>query len=395
MTRTNSPLPLLGGLYAVQGLVFGFTANLLIPTLAAAGVSLEAQTGVLALASLPWVFKLPIALALDRLRPGAARAAGVAMLVLAAVLLGLASLGEGLVTFAGLGVAWLGINVLLAAQDVCADALAIDAVPPEQRGRANGVMWAGHHVGSTLLSSAAVGAVLTRAGLGPALAVLAVLVAAGGVWAARSSVAVSLVPRASGLAQLLASPSTWLLGGFASVFLVADIGTGALGGAFLMQRLAWPIERLTTTFPLVVLVGQALGYGGAALVVDKIGHARSAALGSVALGLVWVAFAMLESSWSSVAFNYAFIVVQLIATALLYVGLYAWLMDRVNQSFRATHYAVLMSLLNVPRVWAPTLAPDALEVLGWPGVFMAAGAVQIALGGVAWLLRSTGRPSAA
>lgn len=394
MTRTNNPLPLLGGLYAVQGLVFGFTANLLLPTLAASGVALEAQTGVLALASLPWVFKLPIALALDRLRPGAARTAGVAMLGLAVVLLGLASFGAGLVTFAGLGTAWLGINVLLAAQDVCADALAIDAVVPEQRGRANGVMWAGHHVGATLLSSAAVGAVLTRAGLGPALAVLAVLVAAGGVWAARSSVTVTLERGSGGLADALWSPSTWLLGGFASVFLVADIGTGALASAFLIQRLEWPLERLVTTFPFVVLAGQALGYGGAALVVDRIGHARSAALGSVALGLVWVAFAMLESLWSSVSFNYVFIVVQLVATALLYVGLYAWLMSRVNPAFRATHYAVLMSLLNMPRVWAPTLAPGVLEALGWSGVFMAAGAIQVALGGVAWLLRSTGRPSA-
>ncbi|MCR9165125.1 MAG: MFS transporter [Nannocystaceae bacterium] len=395
MARTLDPLPLLGGLYAVQGLVFGFTGSLLIPKLAAAGVSLEAQTGVLALASLPWVFKLPIALALDRLRPGAARTAGVAMLGLAAVLLGLASLREGLVTFAGLGAAWLGINILLAAQDVCADTLAIDAVPPDRRGRANGVMWAGHHIGATLLSAAAVGAVLTRAGMGPALMVLAGLVAAGGIWAARSSVRGAVARESAGLREVLASPSTWLLGGFASVFLIADVGTGALAGEFLMQRLQWPIERLTTTFPWVVLAGQAIGYGGAALLVDRIGHARSAAVGSVALGLVWIGFALLEDLWPSVAFNYAFIVVQLIATALLYVGLYAWLMSRVNPAFRATHYAVLMSLLNVPRVWAPTLAPDALAALGWPGVFMAAGAMQIALGGLAWLLRSTGRPSAA
>lgn len=395
MTRTANPLPLLGALYAIQGVVFGFTGTLLIPTLAQHGVSLEGQTTVLALAGAPWVFKLPIAAALDRLRPGAARIAGISMLGLAAVLLGLAALGEGIVTFAGLGVAWLGINVLLAAQDVCADALAIDAVPADRRGRANGVMWAGHHVGSTLVAGIGLGAVLTRGGMGLALGVLAGLVGVGGLWAARSSVAVAVKRDTGGLVQVLRSPATWLLGGFASVFLLADITTGALSGAFLIERLQWPMERITTTLPLVVLGGQVLGYASAAFVVDRIGHARSAAAGSVALGVLWAVFGLLESAWSSVGFHYAFIVVQLIATALLYVGLYAWLMDRVNPSFRATHYAVLMSLLNLPRAWAPALAPDALEALGWPGVFVAAGALQIALGGVAWLLRPTGRPSAA
>jgi MFS family permease len=332
------------------------------------------------------VFKLPLALALDRLRPGAARVAGAAMLGLGALLFGLAALGEGLIAFAGLGVAWLGINVLLAAQDVCADALAIDAVPTERRGRANGVMWAGHHLGATLLGTMGLGAILTRAGLGSTLAVLGALVVLGGVWALRSRIDTAMAAARGGLAEILTAPSTWILGALASVFLLADVGTGALSGAFLMQRLAWPIERITTTLPIVILVGQVLGYGAAALVVDRIGHARSAALGSAALGALWAGFSTLEALWSSVGFLYAFIVLQSVATALLYVGLYAWLMDRVMPRFRATHYAVFMSLLNVPRAWVPTLMPDVLESLGWPGVFAAAGAFQVALAAVAWIV---------
>ncbi len=396
MSREVSPLPLLGGLYAVQGAVFGFTTGLLVPLLAARGVSLEAQTGVLALASLPWVFKLPIALALDRIRPGAARVAGVAMLGLGVVLAGLAALGEGLVVFAGLGLAWLGINVLLAAQDVCADALAIDAVPTERRGRANGVMWAGHHLGATLLGTMGLGAVLTRVGLGATLAVLAVFVLLGGAWALRSAVVAPVAKARGGLAEVLTAPSTWILGALASVFLLADVGTGALSGAFLMQRLEWPIERLTTTLPIVILVGQVLGYGAAAMVVDRIGHPRSAALGSAALGALWAGFSTMDALWSSVGFLYGFIVLQSVATALLYVGLYAWLMDRVMPQFRATHYAVFMSLLNVPRAWVPTLMPDVLASLGWPGVFAAAGAFQVALAAVAWLVARgpTAKPSA-
>ncbi|MBV1858824.1 MAG: hypothetical protein KUG77_10460 [Nannocystaceae bacterium] len=65
MNHPRSSLPLLTGLYTVQGAVFGFTTGVMVPSLAAAGVPLEQQAGVLALASLPWVLKLPVAVALD------------------------------------------------------------------------------------------------------------------------------------------------------------------------------------------------------------------------------------------------------------------------------------------------------------------------------------------
>ena len=386
MSRAAHPIPLLGGLYTIQGVVFGFTAGVLIPVLAQRGVALETQTGVLALASLPWVLKLPIALALDRLRPGAAKTAGVSMLLLGVLLAALGSLGDGLPTFSGLGAAWLGINVLVAAQDISADVLAIDAVVPEARGRANGLMWAGLNLGQTLLGTLALGAVFARFGLAAALFVLAAIVAVGGLWSMRIALPTVLATSREGLAEVLRTRSTWMLGGMASVFLVADVGTSALSGALWIQRLGWPMERITTTLPLVVLLAQVLGYGTAALVVDRIGHARAASIGSVALGVAWALFAALEPVWSQVALLYGFVIVQAIPTALLYVGLYAWLMDRVLPRFRATHYAVLMSLLNLPRVWVPTLAPDALEALGWPALFATAGAVQVALGGVAWRL---------
>jgi len=396
MRRAANPLPLLGGLYTIQGVVFGFTSGVLIPVLAQRGVSLETQTGVLALASLPWVLKLPIALVLDRLRPGAAKVAGVSMLLLGLMLAWLGGLGDDLPTFSGLGVAWLGINVLVAAQDISADVLAIDTVLPAGRGRANGVMWAGLNVGQTLLGTLVLGAVYTRVGLGAALFVLAAFVVLGGVWSLRTSLPTVLSASREGLAEVLRAPSTWMLGGLASVFLVADVGTSALSGALWIQRLAWPMERITTTLPLVFLFAAVLGYGTAALVVDRIGHARAAALGSVALGASWAVFAALEPGWSSVPLMYGFVIVQAVPTALLYVGLYAWLMDRVLPRFRATHYAVFMSLLNLPRVWVPTLAPDALQALGWPSLFAAAGAVQVALGGVAWMVgrTATDRPSA-
>ncbi|MBV1858110.1 MAG: hypothetical protein KUG77_06830 [Nannocystaceae bacterium] len=337
------------------------------------------------------MLKLPVAVALDQLRPGAAKTAGVSMLLLSLVLFGLAGLGHGLPRFSGLGVAWLGINLLLAAQDVSADALAIDTVPAEHRGRANGAMWCGHQVGGTLLGTVGLGMVLSASGMGTTLACLAGFVLLGGVWAVRSAVRAPVRAQREGLADLLRSPSTWIFGGLASVFLIADVLTSALAGEFLIRRLQWPLSRITGELPWANVVGQVLGYGVAVVTVDRLGHARATALGSALLGGLWLVFANAESAWVWPSFVYGFVVLQAAATALMYVGLYAWLMGRVDPRFRATHYAVFMSLLNAPRAWVPGLAAGGLATLGWPGVFAVAGAAQVLLGAAAWGL---GRRSA-
>ncbi len=388
--RPRSSLPLLAGLYTVQGAVFGFTTGVLVPALAARGVPLDQQAGILALASLPWVLKLPIAVALDKLRPGAAKAAGVSMLLLALVFFALAGLGHGLPRFSGLAVAWLGINLLLAAQDVSADALAIDTVSPEHRGRANAVMWGGHQLGGTLLGTVGLGLVLSASGMGTTLACLAGFVLLGGVWAVRSVVRAPVRAEREGLGDLLRSPSTWIIGGFASVFLIADVFTSALAGEFLIHRLDWPLPRITGVLPWANMVGQMLGYGIAVATVDRLGHGRAASLGSALLGGLWLLFAGAESAWGGPGFVYGFVVLQAAATALMYVGLYAWLMGRVDPRFRATHYAVFMSLLNAPRAWVPGLAAGGLAALGWPGVFAVAGAAQILLAAAAWALGGRG-----
>lgn len=395
--RVSRSLPLLTGMYTLQGLVFGFTSGVLLPLLAARGVSLEDQSGLFALASLPWVFKLPIALALDRVRPGAARVAGASMVALGLLLGALSSLGDALPTFGALAVAWLGVNVLVAAQDVCADTLVIDTIEPRRRGLANGVVWGSQNMGATLLGTVVLGALVVEHGPGLALTVLAGASVAGGLWAWRSKLRPGVSAVRGGLGPILRSPSTWAIGGLLSVLLVANVATSALAGEFFVQRLGWPLERVYTRLPWAVLLGQVLGYAAAAAVVDRIGHAKAAALGSVSLGLSWAGFAGLAFAWPVVGFIYGFVIVESVATALLFVGLYAWLMDQVLPRFRATHYAVFMSLINLPRAWVPGFAPGVLEALGWSGTYAAAGALQVVLGGVAWLLarRATGTSSEA
>jgi hypothetical protein len=73
------------------------------------------------------------------------------------------------------------------------------------------------------------------------------------------------------------------------------------------------------------------------------------------------------------------------------VGLHAWLMGRVEPSVRATHYAVFVSLLNVPRAWVPGVAAGLLEALGWSGVFVVSGATQLVVAAAfVWVARRYG-----
>ncbi|MBC8073494.1 MAG: hypothetical protein IAG13_34555, partial [Deltaproteobacteria bacterium] len=152
----------LGGLYLVQGLVYGFGGLVLLPQLAAAGAPLTHQAGVLALAGVPWVLKLAWAPLLDaRIGRwlGAGRIAAVAMATIAAGLLAIAGIDAPTGAVLPIATAWLVINAALSLQDVATDALAFDLLRPAERGRGVSVMLAAHHLGAEALAGAWIGAV--------------------------------------------------------------------------------------------------------------------------------------------------------------------------------------------------------------------------------------------
>ena len=208
-------LAILGSLYLAQGIVYGFGGLILVPSLAAAGVALEAQAGILALASVPWVLKLLWAPLLDRfgvLGSGRARwfaaMAMLAMAVVLAVLAGRESLVAEPVTLAWL---WLLLNAALSLQDVSTDALVLDLVPPGERGVTNGVLLGGHHLGAEGIGGLALGLFVASRGLLAALWVQsAIMLALAGLpllLPRREESATPASPRlADVLAHLVTSP---------------------------------------------------------------------------------------------------------------------------------------------------------------------------------------------
>jgi PAT family beta-lactamase induction signal transducer AmpG len=391
-SRARGPdVAVLGGLYLVQGIVWGFGGLLLLPRLAAAGVPLEQQAGIVALAGVPWVFKLAWGPVLDAAwarRIGAGRIAALGSVLVAAALATMATLDPPRAHVGALAWTWLLLNVALSLQDVAADAFAFDRVPAAARGRAVAVMLAGHHLGAEALAGAWVGALVAARGLSAGLAVLAgaaALVAA--VVAIVGAPRGEAMPRSSGSVReavqlLVLSPGGAVVIGFAALVFAADVVTAAVSGQWFLE-LGWTPEAVVERVVVVLLVGNLAGYASAAWLVDRIGHARVLLGSGLALGAVWIGFAACRGLWSHVGFVQGFIVVQAWITAWLYAATHAVLMDATGSRIRATQFAVLTACLNLPRLWAPALGASAVAALGFAGTFAACGVWQAALAVVA------------
>jgi len=160
------------GLYVAQGIPFGFVTITLVAYLADRGVSTADIGAVVAMTSLPWTFKFLWGPVIDRFgfssmgrrRPWILLAQSAMAATVGAMIL-IPDLANQVRT-----VVWLVCltNVFASLQDVAVDALAVDLLPPRERGRANGLMY-GCSYGGSAIGGAGLGWILDAAGLRAAL----------------------------------------------------------------------------------------------------------------------------------------------------------------------------------------------------------------------------------
>ena len=155
-------------LYCAQGMPWGFVAITLVAYVNEQGVGIEESGKIVAMATLPWSFKVVWGVVIDRftLRSMGRRRP---WLLLAQLGIGTSLMAMILIDDLSAEVetlAWMVFlhNCFVSLQDVASDALAVEVLLPDERGRVNGLMWASNNLGSAI-GGAGMGAVLGLYGL--------------------------------------------------------------------------------------------------------------------------------------------------------------------------------------------------------------------------------------
>lgn len=376
MSRTRRFL-LLGAQYFAQGLPFGFFVQALPVVLRERGVSLSA-IGLASLLAAPWALKPFLAPLVDR--APTRRSVVLPLQATSALLLALAALASPDSSLPALLVIVALTNAAAAAQDVATDALAIDLLPPDERGLGNGLQVAGYRVGMIAGGGAVLGA-MASIGWGPAMLVLGALLALSTIPVLATAELPRLpAPPRPTLATLREAASRPRALRWARVLVLFKAG-----------------EALATSMARPMLVDLGLDAGDLAAILGGTGFAAGLAGALIGGALVsrlgrpraLVAFGALQvlgiAAWlvpatgerSLVALHIVCAVEHLFA-GMATAALFTAMMDACRPAHAATDYALQASLVVLATGLASALAGVSADVLGYPAHLVLALAVASA-----------------
>jgi MFS transporter, PAT family, beta-lactamase induction signal transducer AmpG len=393
-------LAVLCGLYVAQGIPWGFVTITLAAHLAASGADAGAIGNVTALVTLPWAFKWLFAPFVDRFsrsrmgrrRPWFVFAQGMLATVAAVVIL-VPSLNEDL----GL-LEWivLAMNGFAALGDVALDAMAVDLLSEEERGRGSGLMYGATYLGLAI-GGAGLSILLGNFGLRTALVAQVVVLVAimalalafrerrGDAYLSLGSHRVEAAAIRStralvtNLGRSFARRSPILCALWMFVVLAGGQAVAAVLPVIAMQELGWDQatygERVGGWPMLVGLAGSLAG----GFLADGLGRRRAVALASILLGLVWLGFAAARPHWASPGVVTGFALANEGCLGLVTVASFTLCMDVAWPRVAATQFTAFMALGNLGRTAGAKLAGPATAALGAAGAFALFGAVQIAI----------------
>lgn len=383
-------------LYLTQGLPHGFFSQALPTLLRQQGMSLEA-IGLMSLVSLPWVLKFLWAPLLDHYQPlkkitggrisGHIRKTWIisanAMAALILVFISSTSL-EVWINQAAVGLACmlLVLTFFVVTQDIATDALAVENIPPAQRGLGNSLQVAGYRVGMII-------------GGGLLLAIFAQLGWQGTLWALASLMLVGLIPLwfwQPVAVEVDKQPmfSHWLgfftlsgAGSWLLLLLTYKVGD-AFGTIMIRPHLVDLGVSLSEFAELLGVWGTVAGLLGALLggVILKILPRMPALMLFVCLEGVAIASYSLVTSldWSLI---YSLVIAEHITGGMATVGLFTVMMDRCRGASAGSDYALQSCLVVLSTLIASSLAGFSAANLGYTShYYLAAGLCAVAFIGV-------------
>jgi PAT family beta-lactamase induction signal transducer AmpG len=389
-------LTVMTALYVAQGIPYGFVTVTLAAYLAKHGAS-EGDIGDLtAFAMLPWSFKWLWAPLVDRFshsQMGRRRpwiiVAQLVLVTMSSALIFVPDVSAELDT-----VRWMvfAANVFASLQDVSVDALAVDLLPESERGFANGLMYGGSYLG-VIFGGAVLSTIAGREGLSAAMITQGLTLGAimllplllreraTDKWFSLASrPPPSDKPRAN-LFKLLARAfgrrSPLIAAALAIGVLLASQTLSAVMTVLLMKKLGWQQEefgQMQGGLPLLFgLSGSIVG----GWLADKIGHKKMVAIASIALGGVFLTFALGEAYWEDRTFIVFYSCAREVCYGTLSASLFALLMGVSWPAVAATQFTAYMALLNLGRTLGSKLAGPLTDELGTRGTFLTLGIWQL------------------
>lgn len=387
--RPHLRLFALCALYFAQGIPWGFMAITLPAYLADLGLGTAVVGATMSMTTWPYTFKFvwgPIIdsftiPALGRRRPWIL----LAQLMMALTVIAMIAIPDLTAGLTALSAMIFIHNVFNSMQDVAVDALAVDLLDESERGRANGLMYGSKYLGG-FIGGAGMATMIDLSGLRSALllqtGVLLVIMLVPLLLRERPAGETIERPSArrvaSGLFEAFRIRSA-LLGILLAVAVM--VGTGILQAAsavLFTQELGWDAARYAQ---VVGGPGLWVGFAGSVLggfLADRVGHRRLAAAASIALGLLWVIFALGESWWREETFVYTLFLAEPLCQSVMTVSLFALFMDISSPRVAGSQFTAYMALFNLSTTVGLRLVGWMDESLDYSGIYLVAGGIQIA-----------------
>ncbi|MDB4958981.1 MAG: hypothetical protein JWO36_6550 [Myxococcales bacterium] len=369
---------LLGSLYFAQGLPFGFFTQALPVILRTRGYSLG-EIGLTSLLAVPWALKFVWAPVVDRRwwpRLGRRRSWILPMQLAGVIVLTTLALAPIAESVPALMVAMVVLNLIAATQDIATDGMAVDILPPAERGFANGLQVAGYRVGMIIGGGVLLGLhdELGQSGTFAALAVLTALSSVP-VLATREAPVVPVMseqPRS----HFLRRPGAWRLIALIVIYKAGEaFATGMLRPFLVDQHLS--MSDVGWMLGTVGFIAGMLGalVGGA--LVTRIGRRRALVgfgIGQVLTVAGYVYLAFIHPSRPQL---YVWCGVEHFASGMATAALFTCMMDWSVTETSATDYTVQASAVVIATGLAATVSGFSAAALGYAGHFLIAAVLCI------------------
>jgi PAT family beta-lactamase induction signal transducer AmpG len=284
-------------------------------------------------------------------------------------------------------------TVFNALQDVAVDALAVEILPEDERGRANGLMYGSKYLGGAL-GGVGMAKLIAWYNLDTALTVQSLVLVAimlvPLLVRERPRPTANEPPRAHVIANSAKEIGRGLQQAFslrsplvaAALLLIIQISSGMLqatGYKLFIEELHWKFDELAE-----LSGGWGLFVGGmvaasAGVLTDKLGRRRVAAIAACALAAGWVLFASSRGWgwWDSHTYVYVSGMIETSFQAMLSVALITLSMDLSWPKIAGSQFTAYMALLNFSTTIGFLITPRVLGWLGFRGIYLLAAALEV------------------